>query len=125
VSDASNGPQLEQATGNPSNPGNRLFILWVGVGLLLVTSAVVGEYKCPRRPGGYPTFRFVGAEWEAKVEAYETWVWVLHCLVSASLFYGILGVGLFFRRGCVVMFLAGVVFAICVWCLFAATYVDL
>jgi hypothetical protein len=108
---------LEQSSVKASN---RFFALWVVVGLLLVIMAVVGEYTRPRRPPGYPTFQFVGGE--AEYEAQDRRLMGLRCLAYISPFYGILGGALFYRRGCVVFLIAGVVFCICWWVLHAATW---
>jgi hypothetical protein len=113
----------EQLTVMPSRLWERLFRLWVFVGFLLVEMSILGCYKCPPRPGGYPTFRFVGAE--AEYEAYDRGVAVLTFLAQGALAYGLLGVLVFFRRGCGVFFLAGVVVAICGYALLDATWVDL
>jgi hypothetical protein len=113
----------EQATSKPSNSWDRLFILWLGVGFLLVTLSTVGGYTCPARPGGYPTFLTVGKE--AEYEAYDGRVALLTVLAQGALANGLLGTLGFFRRGCVVFLIAGVVIVICGFVLLDATWVDL
>jgi hypothetical protein len=115
----------QQPNGEVSNRATelRLFSLWVVVGFVLIVMAIVGDYKCPPRPPGYPTFLFVGKEWQYL--AYDKWVARFECLAGGALLWSVVGVVGFFRRGCVVWLIAGVVFAVCGWILHTATWVDL
>jgi hypothetical protein len=99
---------LEQSTEEPSRLWKRLFRYWIAAGFLLVVMIVLGHCASPPRPDGYPTFIFVGQEREH--ETYVRWVPGLTFLAECAMAHSLIGVFVFYRRGCVVFLLAGVFF---------------
>jgi hypothetical protein len=127
----SNSPEQSSGKGSSRVLWNRLFILWVVVGFLWIVMALCARYKCPSlAPADRGFIRIdpdpkVWAERLEQNEAYHRWAARLEGLAKGALVYGLVGVLGFFRRGCIVFIIAGMVVVVCECALWDATWVDL
>lgn len=106
---------------------DRLFVLWVTVGLFEVALAMICVYRCPSLHHSERTFRYVGTdpETQARYDQYDRWEARLAVLANGSLVHGLLGVLVFFKRGCVVFVIALCAVAVCGFVWLDATWVPL
>jgi hypothetical protein len=104
-----------------------LFADWVVMGSLLVAMSVVCRYQCPDLPSPERrgVFKITDPKKLALIEEYERCVGRLIVLARGALIYGLLGVIVFFRRGCIVFIVAGSVLLACGFAWVDATWVDL
>lgn len=104
---------------------DRLFTLWATIGFIWVVASLVCVRECPNFHPMLLTFRFVHptASEQALYEEVDRWVARLTFLRDGSLVYGLLGMLIFFRRGCSVFVIAAVVVVVCQFALMELTWV--
>ena len=101
------------------------FKLWATIGFFWVVASIVCVSMSPKVSPLDLTFRFIqpSRHEQAVYEEVDRWVARLTFLRDGSLIYGLLGVLIFFRRGCLVFMIAAAVIVACQFALMELTWV--
>lgn len=112
---------MVQPTMKPPTRWKWLFLVWVGAGVLLMSLSSFARWMCPSLPAAYLTFQFVAVDPSERsaereqIDDFVGWVAVLRKLEDGAYAYALVGLLVFYRRGCVVLLIAGFVAVWCWW----------